>query len=248
MSERADSRSWAREEFGRADLGDARRTARLVAMAAAACEQPSGMIAAVFQNDREREGAYDFLESKFVAPEEMIASIAAATVARSVNLPYVFVPVDGTSITVADRAHKRDFGNVGNDTHGARGLKIVDALAVEPDGTVLGWLALTYWARSPDRKVPAPGTHARKTRPLEEKETRYWVQTVRSASIALDERRVRGWFQIDREGDGRDILMALHETQHWWTVRGNQDRSIELEGGDTDTLRAQMALRTIAGT
>ena len=45
---------WAYEEFGRADLGDVRRTARLVRMGAAACERPSGKVAAVFATDRER--------------------------------------------------------------------------------------------------------------------------------------------------------------------------------------------------
>jgi hypothetical protein len=90
--------------------------------------------------------------------------------------------------------------------------------------------------------------HARQTRPLEDKETAYWVQTVRAASVALDEAKVRGWFQIDREGDGRDLLLALHATEHWWTVRGNADRSIELQDGDVDKLRAELARQSVWGT
>ena len=238
---------WSRQEFGNADLGDSRRTARLVAMGAAACERPSGKVAAVFGVDREREGAYDFLENEHVAAEEIMASVATATTARCASCPFVFVPVDGTSISVADRARTRNFGNVGSDSGGSRGLKVIDALAVEPDGTVGGWLALTFWARAAGRKV-LKRTYARKTRPLEEKETRYWVQTVRGAATALDERGTRGWFQIDREGDNRDILLALSETAHWWTVRSTHDRSLELEGGNTELLRSRMAARTVAGT
>lgn len=241
------SLSWANQEFGRADLGDIRRTARLVAMGAAACDRPSGRVAAVFGIDREREGAYDFLESEHVAAEEIMSSVAAATAARCADAAFVFVPVDGSSITVTDRTGKRDLGNVGPDTKGARGLKFIDALAVDPAGTVVGWLALTFWARSPERKVPARGTHARAARPLEEKETRYWIDTVQSARAVLDEHRIRGWFQIDREGDGRDLLMALSDTKHWWTVRGNHDRSIEIEGGSKEMLRAQLATRPTVG-
>jgi hypothetical protein len=241
------SLSWAKQEFGRADLGDVRRTARLVAMGAGACDRPSGRVAAVFGTDREREGAYDFLESKHIAPEEIMSSVAAATTARCVDVDYVFVPVDGSSITVTDRTGERDLGNVGTDTKGARGLKFIDALAVDPAGTVVGWLALTFWARSPERKVPARGTHARAARPLEEKETRYWIDTVKSARAVLDEHGIRGWFQIDREGDGRDLLMALSDTKHWWTVRGNHDRSIEIEGGSKEMLRAQLATRPTVG-
>ena len=241
----AESLEWAQEEFGRAELGDTRRTARLVAMGAAACECPSGKVAAVFGVEREREGAYDFLESAHVLPQEIVASIVCATTARSRGLPFVFVPVDGSSISAADRARTRDFGNVGSDSHGSRGLKVVDALAVDPDGMVVGWLGLKFWAREANRKVPVG--HARKTRPVEEKETRHWLEVVKNAGAALDERRLRGWFQIDREGDNRDILLALKETGHWWTVRANQDRSIELEGGSTDLLRSQMSTRPIMG-
>jgi Transposase DNA-binding/Transposase DDE domain len=239
---------WAREEFGRADLGDVRRTARLIAVGAAACERPSGKVAGVFGSDREREGAYDFLESRHVPPEEIMASIAGATMARCAAEPFVFVPVDGTSITVSDERGERDFGNVGSNAQGARGLKIIDALAVDPEGTVVGWLALTFWARDPQRKVPARNTRARGARPVQEKETQYWIDTARAACAALDEHGKRGWFQIDREGDGRDLLMALRATKHWWTVRGNADRSIEVEGGNKDMLRAQMAKRSIVGT
>ncbi len=242
-----ESWAWSSTEFGKVDLGDTRRTARLVAMGAAACERPSGKVAAVFTADRAREGAYDFLENERVVPEEIMAGIAAATVARC-RAPFVFVPVDGTSITVPLREGDHDFGCVGTDSNGACGAKVIDALAVDPHGTVVGWLALTFWARSPDRKVPARGTHARQARPVEEKETQHWITTVRAACSCLDEGNLRGWFQIDREGDGADLLLALNETGHWWTVRGNTDRSIELEGGDRGRLRAQLAASPAIGT
>src|SRR5262249_6593161 len=99
----ATSMEWARAEFGHIELGDVRRSARLVAMAAAACERPSGKVAAVFTGDRQREGAYDFLESPDVPTEEIVAGLGSATVRRSAGLPFVFVPVDGTSVTVVDR-------------------------------------------------------------------------------------------------------------------------------------------------
>ena len=248
MSSRASAVAlgWAREQFGQVELGDTRRTERLVQMAAAACERPSGRVAAVFTSDREREGAYDFLESKHVSLEEVVEGLVNATAKRSAELPFVFVPVDGSSIAVTDWTGERDFGRIGSDNNGARGLKVIDALAVDPQGTPIGVLGLTWWARSSKRSPK--DTHARQSRPLEQKETRYWIQTVRAACSALDERKVRGWFQIDREGDGRDLLQALQQTDHWWTVRGNADRSIELEGGDVSKLRAELTLQSALGT
>jgi hypothetical protein len=244
-AKRANS-AWAREEFGGADLGDVRRTERLVAMGARACEGPSGTVASVFGEDRELQGAYDFLENPAVDAREIVGSTARATTARVARQPYVFVPIDGTSIQISDWRRQRDFGRIGSDSNGSRGLKLVDALAVEPNGTVAGWLALTFWARS-DHKLPPRGTEARRGRALEERETRHWIETVDAARAALDERGVRGWFQIDREGDGRDLLTALDASAHWWTVRANHDRSIELEGGTASRLRTELAKRRTTG-
>lgn len=235
--------SWSVEQFGHVELGDKRRTARLVQVAAAACQRPSGKVAAVFTHDAEREGAYDFLSNEDVSAEEMIDGLARATAQRCVGLPFVFVPTDGSSVTVTDRSGEKDMGRVGSNANAGRGLKVVDALAIDPQGTPVGLLALTWWAR----RTPAPKGHARQARPLQDKETRHWVQTVQTASSALDERGVRGWFQIDREGDGRDLLLALQQTTHWWTVRSNADRCIELEGGDTQKLRVELAQQSMSG-
>jgi hypothetical protein len=174
----------------------------------------------------------------------MVEGLGRATARRCVEMPFVFVPTDGSSITVTDRCGDKEMGHVGSNTNGARGLKVIDALAVDPQGIPVGLLSLTWWARV----TAAPkATHARQTRPLKDKETQHWVKTVQAASAALDERGVRGWFQIDREGDGRDLLLALQQTTHWWTVRSNADRCIELEGGDTQKLRFELSQQSMSG-
>jgi hypothetical protein len=58
-----DPATWAEEHFGRVDLGDVRRTARLVRVAASAAAVPVGTVTKVFVDDAERQRAYDFLES-----------------------------------------------------------------------------------------------------------------------------------------------------------------------------------------
>jgi hypothetical protein len=238
--------AWAKRQFGQVELGDVRRNARLLHIAASACERPRGNLAAVFDNDKDEQAAYDFVESKDVEVEDLVSGIASATAQQCKGEPYVVVPTDGTSIAVVDRERQTDVGRVGADNKGGRGMKVIDALAVTPDGVPVGLLGLTWWARS-EAKAPAK-THARQTRGLHEKETRFWVQTVQRAGNVLDEHQVRGWFQIDREGDSRELLMALAQTRHWWTVRGNADRSIELEDGDKDKLRAELSRQPEAGT
>lgn len=55
----SDTRSWAYEEFGHAKLGDPRRTARLVSMAATLAERPGGKFVELFHRNAEQHGAHD---------------------------------------------------------------------------------------------------------------------------------------------------------------------------------------------
>jgi hypothetical protein len=136
--------AWARQEFGGARCGDARRTARLVGVAACACERPAGRVTEVFRTDKEREGAYDLLENEHFKHEALVESMARSTALRCRGLPFVYVPIDGTSLTLTDSATEKDFGSVGTAVRGGRGLKLIDALAVDPSGRTIGWLAQEY--------------------------------------------------------------------------------------------------------
>ena len=74
---------WASREFGRTELGDVRRTRRLVAMAGRAARWPTGKVSVVFDRDKDREGAYDFLESPHVEASAMTESMCRATAERA---------------------------------------------------------------------------------------------------------------------------------------------------------------------
>jgi len=98
-----DARKWAHEEFGHAQLGDARRTIRLVRMAAAAARHPGGAVSDVFRTQAERQGAYDFLANPHIREIDILDAMAAATANRCEGQPFVFVIVDGTSLRLTDR-------------------------------------------------------------------------------------------------------------------------------------------------
>jgi hypothetical protein len=81
--QKAAFRAWAIDEFGGARLGDERRTSRLVAMATEAAQNPGGRITTVFTRSAERQGAYDFLESKHVAPDAILSAAVEAACRRA---------------------------------------------------------------------------------------------------------------------------------------------------------------------
>src|SRR5688500_5464697 len=108
------ARAWSFEEFGSAALGDARRTARLVAMGQRAAERPSGCISEVFDSDAERQGAYDFLEGSAVGYARIGAAVAAAAVRRAQDADRVVVAIDGTSLSLVNHTGTKDFGRIGS--------------------------------------------------------------------------------------------------------------------------------------
>ena len=127
---KATARSWAREEFGSAALGDSRRTHRLVRMVAGAARNPSGKVSSVFDKAKEREGAYDFLESPHVSAKAVAESVFAATAKRTKERGYAYVVIDGSSLSLPDETGGKGFGPVGTRQVPVSGVMVNSALAV----------------------------------------------------------------------------------------------------------------------
>ena len=238
---------WAREEYGGAKLGDSRRNARLEVMAARALQAPSGRVSEVFSADRELQGAYDLLEGKHVTAEALMASAAQAALDRAKDEPFVFVAVDGSSLTLVDHGGKKPFGSVGRLTKGGRGLKVISALAISPGGVPVGLLEQTWWVRTHAKRQSRKAKRiANLKRKLEDKETRHWVNTIGKSAARATEANSKLWFQLDREADNRDILSALASSGHRYTARSSWDRLVESTGKDKLYLR-QRLLREAPG-
>jgi hypothetical protein len=225
--------AWALEEFGRAQLGDARRTARVVTMATQLAERPAGKVTEAFPTSAGRQGAYNILESERIVAEQLVdaAGRACARRAADAHHPFVYVPVDGTSATLTDTHGAKHFGGIGSYSAGARGLKVLSAIAVEPDGTPLGVCAQDTWMRAPQRPK-------RRRRPvmrrIHEKETQHWIDVVRATATRFEQEApgTRCWFQFDREADAWPILQALVELpSHDFTVRAAWNRRVRRAHG-----------------
>src|SRR5215207_3780834 len=76
--------AWARQEFGHARLGDVRRTARAVALAARLCQRPDAAVTRVFAGrPAERQAAYEFLDNDAVSAGALREAVARATARRA---------------------------------------------------------------------------------------------------------------------------------------------------------------------
>ena len=221
---------WAKEQFGGVDLGDARRTARLVLVASSAAMSPGGTVSSVFDDDAELQGAYDFLESEHIDADALEAGVGAALAQRCASESRILVAVDGSSLTFVDRTGERGLGAVGTYKSGAVGLKVISGLAMSTEGVPLGVLRQLYWKRpvqKPTNRRPAGA------RPIDKKETRHWLEVVTSCASRINEASAstRITFLVDREGDSASMLSTLTRTGHDFVVRGNWDRTVDAADG-----------------
>lgn len=221
------AQDWAFEEFWRARLGDARRTKRLVTLTAQVAESPAGRVSEAVLGVAEREGAYRLLEHDEVTGEALCRSAAMASAERAREDSFVFVPVDQTSLNLPDPTGSRGLGAIGERKSKARGLQVMNAIAVATDGTPIGLFAQKYWVRPPGPSIKG----SRRKRKLAEKETRHWIDAMESGISAWKETKVQTklWFQLDRGGDFREMLQWARDNDHWVTVRASFDRRTDAE-------------------
>ena len=241
------SMQWAREEFGTAKLGDVRNSRRLVVVAAGAAKRPSGTVSAVFDRPADREGAYDFLENDKIKPHALVDAMGSAAAKRAAGHAFAFVAIDSSAVAITDKSREKGLGPVGPLNTVVRGLMVMNALAVSPEGVPLGLVEQRYWNRAPTQKLtPAERTKRDQERAFEEKESSEFLEAAKSAHARLAAQNVRAWVVIDRAGDARDILQGLHGLGCLFTVRASWNRVLsEPEGSKLqDSLDAAPSLGT----
>jgi hypothetical protein len=217
-----DTADWAYENFGHAEVGDPRRVARLVSMAAQAASTPAGRVTEVFKSSAEREGAFRLLESAAVSADRVAAAAFEATAQRCNGEKLVYVALDGSTLTLTDRKKHRELGRVG--AYAGRGLHVMTALGIDERGTTCGLLAQHWWARTEKRTKRAKCYGKRYL----ERETRYWLDAINSVQARLTEHapQTRAWYQLDRGADGWPIFALAVEQQLLLTVRSCHDRRL----------------------
>lgn len=217
------ARTWAELEFGSAELGDERRTRRLVELAGEAVRRPHGTVTAVVHSSAQREGAFRLLENPAVDPAKVAASSHRATIRRAKGLPWVWVAVDQSTVSVTDHQWAKDFGKI-SEVGRRRGLEVMNALAISPDGVPLGLVSQQWWRRD-DESSPS---HAQDHRPLEERESDLWRRAMKDCCAHLKgaEQSTVPWFQLDRGGDFWRVFESAQSSGSFLTVRSAHNRRL----------------------
>lgn len=214
------ARAWAESQFGNAELGDKRRTLRLVRMATRAAKAPGGRITGVFETPAERQAAYDFLEHESVRAAAVAEALFASTARASVGESKVFISTDGSSLSLTDHTNAKGFGSIGPAfPRNCNGLKVMNALALTANGTPIGVAEQIYWTRQ------ARANHTT-YRPVDARESVHWRNAVERIGGRYAEYAPQTMlhFLADREADAALFIKLLLRSRHEFTIRSNATR------------------------
>ena len=113
VKELENAEKWAVETFGAAELGDPRRTDRLVKVAAALGENPSVSLPRSMRNWADTQGAYRFLGNEAVSHEQIMMPHWIQTRSEAEQRSQVLLIGDTTDVNLSSHKTTKGLGPVG---------------------------------------------------------------------------------------------------------------------------------------
>ncbi len=246
----ADVQLWAQQQFGRCELGDVRRTQRLVDYAARQVAQPDASTNAVCAgDDAVAEGTYRWLRNAAIDPKAVDDGPFSATVAACRDRELILAIQDTTTLTFP-HALAAELGSVGEvEGHHVGGILVHSTLMVDARSReTLGLLDQERWSRPvvPVRGKPERRKSAQdhKKRAYDEKESVKWEQATERMSGRLGDTS-NVLTVCDREADIYDYITYLVEHGQRFVLRAGQDRCLLTRNGRLFEL---MAKQPVIGT
>jgi hypothetical protein len=210
-----DARMWAEQNFAAADLGDRRRTRRLVESAAQIAAHPEKSFPQVFDWNALR-GFYRLCDQSQVTAEAVLRPHWEHTRQAMARQPLVLILHDTTELDFSSHPHLSGVGQIGNEN--GKGFLQHNSLAVLPQPRqVLGLAHQQLKVRQPAPE--GESTYQRKRRP---RESDLWLEGIRASG-----RPPEGccWVDVcDRGGDDYQAMRAAREVGHDFLFRASQNR------------------------
>jgi hypothetical protein len=233
--------SWAVNEFREVDLGDKRRTKRLIRLVEQRSENPNGSISASCGEKADTKAAYRFLDNEAVGAEAILEGHYQATVDRAASEHIVLAVQDTTELNYSSHQATKGLGYLNGLQF--RGMYVHSTLLVTPKRVPLGLIDQQVWVRPAEEYQVE---HARRKQlPTEVKESQKWLVSL-AASARVQQRL--GQTRIinigDRESDIFDLFRKAEQLHQEMIVRAANDRLVDHE---ERLLRAYIQRQSVAG-
>jgi hypothetical protein len=226
---------WAQNEFGFAQMGDPRRTKRLMNIAQHLAASPGGTLPQAFPQWAELKGAYRFFGQRGVSFERILAPHVERT-RQACREPGEYLLIEDT--TLLDYSHHaltEDLGYIGD---GGRGFELHSTLAVRVEGWTLeqrpeGMLTGLFGQQCYTPR-PAPKGEGRGQRLSRPRKSQRWTASLKQAGRPP---KVSQWiFIADRESDFYEPIATCQQHGIDFIIRGYQNRRLAEAGHLRDAL------------
>jgi hypothetical protein len=236
-----------RDEYAGAELGDSRRTARLLVIAETVAKEPDSSFPTLFPEDADREATYRFLRNEHVTAQAIVAPHLKRAAQRAVQAGAVVVAHDTTEFNFGTTP-RTGLGTVGRGK--SYGFYWHISLAIERTETrlPLGIVAMQTHHRAGKLKRSGRKPTHRQRHQDPSNEGARWRQGVEQASTMLQDCR-EVIHVMDREADDYALFAALLAQGARFVIRCCYDRCTDEDGLKlsqvVDTMTAWPGTRTI---
>ena len=228
---------WAQREFASAELGDRRRTQRLVEMATCLAQSPTGRLPQAFPGWKDLKAAYRFLDHIEFGADQIQQPHRQQTLEACRQPGEYLLIEDTTELDYSSHRRTKQLGFIGNGR--GRGLLLHSTLVVrvegwrsdqEAEGVAVGLLGQKSWIRT-QKGLRHQNWRQRMSRP---RESDRWAKVTEGIG-----RPAPGCSLIyisDRESDFYEPIERCQRNGEDFIIRGYRDR--KLAGGDEHLFEA----------
>ncbi len=197
---------------GGIELGDVRRTRRLIKLVEDLSAQPTGSIPLASGGWAETKAAYRLLDTEALDWREMLEVHTERTRERLQGQAVVLCLQDTTELDFTSQPGIAGLGRLSDEAQ--HGMYLHPTLVVTPEGVALGVIDAWMWARKPKDQPDV-------------KESTRWVEGYTIvADLAERTPETRFVYVADREGDVRALMDVAAQRAHAadWLVRAQHNR------------------------
>ena len=229
---------WAQQEFARAELGDPRRTQRLVKIAGGLAASPGGTLPQALPQWAELKAAYRLLDRPEVSYAQILAPHLARTRAACGEPGEYLLIEDTTLLDYSGGPAAAELGCIGDGR--GRGFELHTNLAVRvegwtlaqrPEGVLVGLLGQRC-----DRPRPRPAGETEAQRWQRPRKSERWAAALQAAGTPPPGCQ---WIYVgDRETDFYEPLATCQQHQIDFIIRARTDRRLADAAGHVQTALA----------
>jgi hypothetical protein len=213
-------RDWAEKTFAGVELGDPRRSSRLLAVAAAMMRRPAASLPSQLRGRAPTTAAYRLLAQPKLTHALLLTPHLQQTRAAATKHAVVLLVQDTTQLDYTNHPATTGLGPIGDNKGRGFLLQTVLAIAAGPQ-QLLGIAQQEVFTRQ-----PAPEVESRTARVKRARESQAWCRAVEAIGTPP---AGTTWVHVgDRFSDFYEFMVAATNAGSQFLIRAAQDRRVQL--------------------